>query len=355
MPKPVRAALVGAGGYAGKHLVPHIPSFEGLRYVAVCDTNPKAARRAARRIGVDDVTDDLGAVLTRDDVEMVDLQTPNFLHAEQAEAAFAAGKHVLVQKPIAPSIADAKRIRRAAERAGCRLGVYMDDLNDPLLWDMKAAIAAGFLGRPTAFHLRYAHGGGLRMGQGSWRRDAARTGGGSFTLLTIHNVCALTWLLETRVRRVTAFQATLLAPMEGDDSTAGALELETGVVGTAGSSYIFDGCPGAPGTVTEVLGTEGVFRHLRDYRRLTAWTKGPTFDGAYLKYNHPWRTRDFRRKKTELRRPTIHEQFARAIRTGEEVLWSGERGLDDLAVCLAMAESARTGRPVEPAALIAAG
>jgi len=348
----VRAALVGAGGYSGKHLAPHIPDFTNLRYVVVCDVNSRAARRVAKRIGAEAVARDLAEVLARDDVDMVDLQTPNFLHAEQAVAAFAAGKHVLSQKPMATTVEDAKRMIRAGREADRRLGVYIDDLNDPLLWDMKAALDGGFVGRPVGFRMRYAHQGGLRLAEEAWRRQAANVGGGCFILLTVHYVNAIAWLLGTRVRRVTGLMKTLMAPMEGDDTAEGVLELETGLVGAAGASYLSVGCPTLPKTFLEVSGVEGVIRYQQDERMLVLYSRSQTFRGACGSYEKPGRTVRLRRARRTLRRPTLHEQFAASILGGSPQLTPGEAGLHDLAVCQALEASSREGRAVDVSAFI---
>ncbi len=351
MSEPVRAALVGAGGYAGKHVIPLLQRAEGLVYVAVCDVDRAVARRAAGRLGAGIVETDLAAVLAREEVEMVDLQTPNFLHADQAVAALGAGKHVLVQKPMAVTLEEARRMVRAAEAAGRRLGVYLDDLNDPLLWDMRAMVRAGLVGTPTAFHIRYAYPGGLAMNADAWRRSAAATGGGSFTLLAIHNVAALRWVLDAHVVRAAAFQKTMLAPMEGDDSTAGALELDSGLVGTAASSYVAVNPPGLPGTVTEILGTEGALRHERDHKRLFVYSERGTFAGPIVRYERPGRVRRYGCPRRRIHRPSVHEQFAAAVRGGGRFVADGARGFEDLAVCLAMAEASETGRTVDVARL----
>jgi len=349
--RKVRAALIGVGGYSGKNVVPYIPEFENVEFVAVCDVNLALARRVARRIGASLVTDDYRQVLARPDVEMVELQTPNDLHAEQAVAAFEAGKHVFSQKPMARTVDEARRMIRAGRRAGRLLGVYMDGYDDPSLWDMKDAIRAGFIGTPAGFRLRYAHQGGLALAPDAWRKSADRTGGGCFLLLTVHLVNAVPWLFDTRITRVTGFMKTLLAPMEGDDSTAGALELANGLVGGAEASYIAAGSLDIPNTALEIRGTDGAFRQQRDDGLIYAYSAREKFSGRLIVYDRPGKTVKYkrpRRGKLDVKlRPTVHERFAGAILGGEPYVCPGEQGLQDLAVCLAMAESARRGCAVD--------
>ena len=356
MARRVRAALVGAGGYSGANVIPYVDLFKNIEFAAVCDIDLAVARRAAGRIGASLATDDYRAVLSRPDIEMVELQTPNYLHAAQAVAAFEAGKHVFCQKPMARTILEAKRMIAAGRKARRLLGVYMDGYDDPSLWDIKAAVAKGFIGRPAGFRLRYAHQGGLGLRPGAWRQSVDRTGGGCFLLLTVHLLNAVQWIFDTRVVRVTGFMTTLLAPMEGDDSAAGALELANGLVGAADASYIAAGSVDIPNTVLEIRGTEGAFRQQRDDGLIYAYSPRHKFRGRLVRYDRPGKTLKFKRPRDGNRecklRPTVHERFAEAVLGGEPYLAPGEVGLRDLAVCLAMAESARTGRAVDLDAFI---
>jgi 1,5-anhydro-D-fructose reductase (1,5-anhydro-D-mannitol-forming) len=347
MPNVVRAAMVGVGGFTRDWVVPAARNLPNLRYVAVCDVRPDVAAWAAQALGAETVTARYEEVLARPDVDLVDLQTPNFLHAAQAEAAFAAGKHVFCQKPMAAGIPEAKRMIRAARKAGRLLGVFMDDLNGPLVHDMKRAVQAGLIGRPTAFHIIYGRPGWRDLSADAWRRSARKTGGGCFILLTIHYVRLIAWLLDTRVRRATGFVKTLLADMEGEDSAAGALELENGLVGTAASSYIITPCPEVPGTMVILYGTGGAMQFNREGRSLTVFSTAGTFEGEVVRYAAPGRAQPFTCPAGALHRPTVHEQFADAILSGRPFEVPGEAGLHDLAVCQALAESSRSGRAVD--------
>jgi predicted dehydrogenase len=342
----VKAALIGAGGYAKANVIPFIPLYKNLEFVAVCDTDLATARGAARKIGAKTVTADYGEILARDDIQMVELQTPNYLHAEQAVAAFGAGKHVFSQKPMARTMAEARQMIEAGQKAGRQLGVYMDGFDDPFLWDMKAAIRAGLLGKIVNFRFRYAHQGGLALAGEAWRRSTARTGGGSFLLLTVHLTNAVAWLLDTRITRVAGFMKTQMAPMEGDDTTAGAVELETGQIGAAEACYIAAGSLDIPNTVLEIRGTEGAMRHQRDDGILYVYAKSGKFEGPSFHYDKPGKTMKFRRSMKSKHRPTVHERFADAILGGEPYVCPGEVGMRDLAVALAMAEASKDGHAV---------
>jgi 1,5-anhydro-D-fructose reductase (1,5-anhydro-D-mannitol-forming) len=352
MGDPVHAALVGAGGYAAAKVVPFIPSFRNVRYVAVCDANLETARKAAAAVGAETATADLGEVLARPDIDYVELQVPNFLHADLAVRAFEAGKHVLSQKPMARTLGEAQRMIRAGREASRMLGIYMDGYNDPWHWDLRDAVRAGLIGRPVGFRIRYAHQGGLALAGEAWRRNHERVGGGCFLLLIVHLTNAVAWMLDTRITRVTGFMKTLLADMEGDDSTAGALELANGLIGAVDTSYVADGSVEIPNTVLELRGTEGAIRHQRDDGVLYVYSKKGTFKGRGFTYDRPGETLRYERDVEDYMHPTVQERFAAAIRGGEPYVCPGETGLRDLAVCLAMEESSRAGRAVDIDAFI---
>ena len=119
---PLRIALVGCGRIADSHLDAIAAEPDVARLVAVVDPDPVHVAQVAARRGAAPFVD-LAAALARDDVDTVLLCTPNALHATQAIAALAAGKHVLVEKPMAENGDDARAMAAAAMRAGRILAV----------------------------------------------------------------------------------------------------------------------------------------------------------------------------------------------------------------------------------------
>src|SRR5262245_42309960 len=96
---------------------------EGVRIVAVSDVSDEAARQAAREFEVDHVYPDYRDLLERDDVHAVSICTPNFLHMQPTIDALKAGKHALVEKPLAMNAAECRAMVEAAQRTGKKLQV----------------------------------------------------------------------------------------------------------------------------------------------------------------------------------------------------------------------------------------
>ncbi|HUG16371.1 MAG TPA: Gfo/Idh/MocA family oxidoreductase [Thermomicrobiales bacterium] len=120
--RPLRAGLIGAGTIA---FSAHLPAMRKLRdtisIVAVADIREDNARRAAAEYGAEAYYGDYRELLSRDDLDFVDICTPEFLHAEQTEAAASAGLHVICEKPMASSVEEADRMIAACKGAGVRL------------------------------------------------------------------------------------------------------------------------------------------------------------------------------------------------------------------------------------------
>src|SRR5689334_15853808 len=138
-------AIIGAGMVARYHATA-IERTAGARLVAICRADQARAEETAAQFGVPCLAD-YTELLARDDVDAVCICTPSGMHAEQAIAAARAGKHVLVEKPIALTLADADAMIAACAQAGVRLGVALQRRTDPAFQRVYAAVGAGQLGR----------------------------------------------------------------------------------------------------------------------------------------------------------------------------------------------------------------
>ena len=149
--KQMRIGLVGYGGWGRVH-ASAIGRVEGLSLSGVVAGDDASAREAARDLPGVPVHRTLDALLADPGVELVDIVTPNHLHVDMAVKALAAGKHVLLEKPMATTLADAERLVAAAERSGRHLGIVLQ-LRVSRQWArVRELIAEGVLGQ-----LRFAN------------------------------------------------------------------------------------------------------------------------------------------------------------------------------------------------------
>lgn len=189
--RPLGVGIVGMGA-AGAAFVPALQRHPAFRWVALAETHPEvraqwAADPAAHGVAV---CDGMEPLLARPDVEVVLIATPTPLHAAQARQAAAAGRHVLVEKPMAATWKEGLAMVRAAERAGVKLLVGHSHSFDLPIRRMREIVARGDLGpirmvntwcftdwmrRPRQpGELDAAHGGGVVMRQGAHQFDILR-------------------------------------------------------------------------------------------------------------------------------------------------------------------------------------
>lgn len=336
-------ALVGCGGMARvyRHNYTKIPN---ARLALLVDINEKEARDAAGKLNVPKWSTNFEDALAPD-IDIVDISTPNHMHMEQAVAAMKAGKDVLLQKPIAPSLEEAEIIVQTARETGRTVGMYMSMFDSPLYYEVKKMIDAGAFGQVAAVNCRSAHRGGLRMSPTSWRSSLEQTGGGSFIQLTVHTINMVQWLLDDEVKRVCAFSKNRMCPnVGGDDVTAAACEFESGALGTLASAYCTDG------EALEIFGTKGFISVTGRFIRLKL---DDPYEGDLIKYDTPGEDKiiEFsfsRQRQNEENDPfEQHIAFVKAVQQGKPAPVPVEIGLRDLKIVKAIYRSAETKTFVE--------
>jgi len=253
MSEKIGFAIVGAGMAADYHRQA-IAANAGLgaRLVTVGHYNP--ARFA-------DISDQCGApcvnqeeLLAHPEVDVVCICTPSGQHAAQAIAAAGAGKHVLVEKPMALNLADADAMIAACDQAGVQLGVVLQRRAEPLFQCIHSAIQAGDLGDLTLgvvtipYHRPQAY-----YDQADWRGTWALDGGGVLMNQGIHLVDLLVWYMGDPVQ-VQAHAATLHRDIEVEDTLAATLRFANGALATiTATTTAALGCPHR----IEIYGTGG--------------------------------------------------------------------------------------------------
>ena len=210
MTEPIRVALVGCGNIAlGFHIPAYLAADDRFRIVGIADPTPERLElgRVAAGLTPEQVHADVADLLARDDVDALDLCTPQHLHRDVAIAAARAGKHVLCEKPIAAVPADAEAMRIAAEEAGTVLAVVANYLFFPEVVALKAIIDSGELGEIRTARVDMLGVLDLRGAAGyrpTWRHDPAQAGGGVLVDM-LHGVYLSEALLGARAERVSAF------------------------------------------------------------------------------------------------------------------------------------------------------
>jgi len=186
----INVAILG-GGFMGSAHANNYKALEGrVRVKTVASRTTERARKVADLVGAE-LTTDLDAAIADPEVDVVDVCLPTDLHREFAEKAFAAGKHVFLEKPIALTAEDADAIIASAERSGRFFMVGLVLRFWPEYVELERRLAAGDLGRPLAIST-------YRLSPpadwADWFADVERSGGVPVDLL-IHDFDQMNWLL----------------------------------------------------------------------------------------------------------------------------------------------------------------
>jgi predicted dehydrogenase len=170
--------LVGAG-FVGPHHIDAVRRLGFVDVVAIACSSDQSGREKAEALGVRKGYGSYQALLDDPDVQVVQNATPNHLHYEVTSAALAKGRHVVSDKPLAMTSAQAKRLVSEAHRAGVVAAVTFNYRGNPLVQQARLAIARGDIGSPHFLHGHYLQDWLLKDTDYSWRLDPEKGGASS--------------------------------------------------------------------------------------------------------------------------------------------------------------------------------
>jgi predicted dehydrogenase len=328
-------AIHGAGWVAGAHAASWLRNLH-VRIVSISDVRKERAEHLARRLGLDcAVRDRYDDVLGDDRVEVIDLCGPSHVHAEQGIAAAQAGKHVLVEKPMALSMEENRALRDAVASAGVKTLAGFVLRWNPAVQCIRSLVSSGAIGRPFYVEIDYWH--GLGPAHHAWDlHSRTKTGGSAMLLGGCHAVDAMRWLSGDEVVEVTAVANNQKGLFEYDANVVAIMKFAGGAIGK--TSALFD-CE-MPYTLNiDLAGTEGEIRDNRLWsKRLmpgqTGWSTIPTVLPTTADVSH---------------HPFDAEinHFVECIRAGRESHCSVADAYRTHELCLAIDRSiAEGGRPV---------
>jgi UDP-N-acetyl-2-amino-2-deoxyglucuronate dehydrogenase len=233
--KPLRVGLVGCGKVGTIHAAAlcAIPEAE---LVACCDAAPDRAAAFAAKYG-GRAFPDLTAMLRDGGVEAVIIGTPHPLHAEPAVRAAEAGVHVLVEKPMAASLADCDAMLAAARKSGVTLGVISQRRFFEPVARMKQAIDAGKIGTPSlGVFIQYSWRDLAYYRSDPWRGKWDTEGGGVLVNQSPHQLDILLWLMGPAAE-VSGQWANVNHPgVEVDDTAVATIKFKNGGLGSIATS-----------------------------------------------------------------------------------------------------------------------
>jgi predicted dehydrogenase len=251
----IRWGIVGCGDVADKKGGPALRQAAGSRLVAVTARDPAKTAGFARRHDVSRFYTDVASLLADAEVDAVYVATPPHLHREQTVRAAAAGKHVLVEKPMALDAAECDAMIAACRAAGVRLHVAYYRRFWPKFRAVKGLLDAGQVGEVVGARLQMCAP-PVRVGSAAavpWRLRPEISGGGLFVDVGSHRIDLLRFLLGD-VAAVAGHAANHGRVSNAEDNVVFALRFVSGALAT-GSFHFSAGAP--PRDVLEIYGTDG--------------------------------------------------------------------------------------------------
>jgi predicted dehydrogenase len=236
---PLRLAIAGCGEIAG-WMAFLARLNRRIRLVACCDRTLPRAESFAARFRIPRAYADYGAMLRGEALDAVYLAVPHDLHLEMACQAIDAGRPVLLEKPIARTLAEGQELVRQARAAGVRVGVNYQYRYDRGGYALAQAARLGDLGRVyygrcnVPWHREAAY-----FERGAWRADPARAGGGTLLTQGSHALDLMLWAVDSPPRAATGMTARPGFPQARVETVAlGTVELANGALIQVSSSMV---------------------------------------------------------------------------------------------------------------------
>jgi predicted dehydrogenase len=328
--RTLKVGVIGLGFFGERHARIYA-ALPNATLVAVCDQDEARAKHVAAQLGVEPMMS-AADLLGRDDIDAISICLPDRQHTDVAVDAAAAGKAILLEKPLAHDTAHARRIVEAAEAADVRLMIGNILRFDPRYAQVHAAAAPALLGKPL--HLRAKRNG--------TRSTAKRLGSASSILfyMGVHDVDALQWIARSLITCVYAQKIAMLGT-GNEDALYAVVNFANGAIGQIDCSWAWpDGMMNGYRASLEVIGTRSAaYLDVTDQGFSVVYDAGTRGGDTHL-----WPEVNGR-IVGDLADEIAH--FVTAVLSGAPFVQHHREALAAIPVLDALAESANTGRPTD--------
>jgi predicted dehydrogenase len=340
----LRIGMIGCGEIAMKTAAA-IAESDYARHVMVMDARAELAQDLGERYGVP-WTDRAEVLLANPEVDAIYIAVPHHLHAPLTIQAAEAGKHILVEKPIALSLADAEAMIAAARANGVWLSVNFHAQVDPLCQAARDLVAQGAIGAVTGTRIvfrgdkpaSYWTSGYSGRVATDWRVQKATAGGGVLIMNIIHDLNTMRFITGNEVVRIAAEYGTYDTPVEVEDFIAATYRYDNGAIGTIEAGSAIRGRDPLH-DVDRIYGTAGQILLSEPMRVFS--TAGTAEIPAGEWYELPLVPLTAAEQQL-----AMVDGFARPLVHGEPPTVSAEDGVAALATVLAAYQSGAEGRTI---------
>ncbi len=379
MTKQLRVGMIGYGfmGRAHSNAYKRLNDFFDVEHrpvlKAVAARNQQKTKVFADQWGYERIESDWRDVVAADDIDLIDIVAPNYLHRDIAIAAAEAGKMVLCEKPLAMNVPEAEEMTDAVEKAGVPNMAWFNYRRVPAIALAKQVVDEGRIGRPFHYRATYLQDWTIaedvpQGGAALWRLDSKEAGSGVTGDLLAHSIDTAMWLngpisrvtakTETFIKERTHAETGELQPVGIDDACMFLAEFANGSLGTFESTRYARGrknfntfeLNGADGSVYFDLEEPEYLQYLEYLQKqsgqkvedhLTGWRKVhvSNFEHPYMdRYWVPGTTIGY--EHTFL---NALADFVIGLESGKPVQPDFRNALQTQRVCDSVLESARTG------------
>jgi len=344
--EPVRLAVTGLGWIGRKH-AQLIVEHDHCSLVGVCDADNRHAA-VAEQFGVP-FHRDIEDLLERERPEGVVIATPNGVHAAMAEACGRHAVHALIEKPIADTLEEARRVVAVADAGRIQVTVGHHRRHSPLIREARSIVRSGQLGQLVGVSMLWALAKPADYFDLEWR--CRRPGGGPTFINLIHELDSLRFICG-EIQQVYSTASSAARHLEVEDSLSITLAFENGTLGSilasdaTPSPWSYEATTGenphyfrAEENCYHFLGTAGSLA----FPSMQIW-RYP--DAARTGWQHPLETSRHDVVEADPLQSQL-EHFRRVVRNEEQPVVDARDGMQSLAVAVAVLESAERGVPVE--------
>jgi UDP-N-acetyl-2-amino-2-deoxyglucuronate dehydrogenase len=342
----VNVGIIGAGGIAQKLHLPQLDKMAGLKVTHLSGRKESRLKTLAERFDVPHWTTDYHALLADDSIGGIVVALPHPLHVPVGLEVLAAGKHLMMQKPLSGDMGEADQFVAAVEQTDRTVLVLPHFA--PEIYQTRKMLLEGSIGKPSGAHCRTSHGGPevyysevrdgfCEEGDDLWFFDARQASVGALFDMGVYAVASLVATLGT-AKHVMGMTATLDKPTELEDTATLLIQFENGALATAETGW----CDPARTWAYRLHGTRGkITMPGQAGAAMTRWEPG-----SYTREDVPPSPKAVDAKGES--RGNVHEHWLACIREGRQPelshAWAARHVTE---IMLAGLESSKTGERVE--------
>lgn len=328
----VRWGIAGAGDIANRVMAPAMRAAPHAELVAVARRDQAAAEDFAATHGAQRAYCSIEALAADPDIDAIYVATPVARHYPDTLIAAAHGKHVLCEKPMALSVAEAERMRDACAKAGVYLVPCFYQRFNARHQQIRNLLTEGAIGRITAVRINFS--GRVPDQPRGWRQDPAVSGGGCYMDTGSHCIDLLRFLCGEIVG-ATAYVDTLAAAYPVEDTVTSLLRLASGAHAVITTYWSIDDAEPQRRSMLEILGTQGVITSAPLHDKQSGGTLSITTRAGTQSYIYQQSTH-----------VALLESFATALGAGQSPSPTAADGIAVQRVIAAVYEAGRTGTVV---------